>query len=99
MTPLKPAAIRIGKNESGNRTGMLLKAFLMFFFTIIYRFTIRVDCIQDHVSVLMCYVRVSGYVYVDLHSEEQVEKALKKNKDYIGEKYFILYPINFVHDS
>lgn len=28
----------------------------------------------------------SGYVYLDLHSEEQVEKALKKNKDYIGEK-------------
>uniref|UniRef100_A0A8C2XMY4 Probable RNA-binding protein 19 n=1 Tax=Cyclopterus lumpus TaxID=8103 RepID=A0A8C2XMY4_CYCLU len=27
MTPLKPAAIRIGKNDSGNRTGMLLKAF------------------------------------------------------------------------
>lgn len=23
---------------------------------------------------------------MDLHSEEQVEKALKKNKDYIGEK-------------
>lgn len=26
---------------------------------------------------------------MDLHSEEQVEKALKKNKDYIGEKYHI----------
>lgn len=24
MTPLKPAAIRIGKNESGNRTGWSL---------------------------------------------------------------------------
>uniref|UniRef100_A0A665X1Q7 Probable RNA-binding protein 19 n=1 Tax=Echeneis naucrates TaxID=173247 RepID=A0A665X1Q7_ECHNA len=48
MTPLKPAAIRIGKKESGNRT---------------------------------------GYVYVDLRSEQEVEKALKKNKDYIGEKY------------
>ena len=32
----------------------------------------------------MSYVRVSGYVYVDLHSEEEVKKALKKNKDYIG---------------
>jgi len=29
---------------------------------------------------------VSGYVYVDLHSDEEVEKSLKKNKDYIGEK-------------
>jgi len=29
-----------------------------------------------------------GYVYADLHSEEEVEKALKKNKDYIGEKYY-----------
>lgn len=27
MTPLRPAAVRIGKNESGNRTGMLLKVF------------------------------------------------------------------------
>lgn len=34
---------------------------------------------------------VEGYVYVDLHSEEQVEKALKKNKDYIGEKYHIIH--------
>lgn len=34
----------------------------------------------------MNYVPGSGYVYVDLHSEEEVEKALKKNKDYIGEK-------------
>lgn len=31
-------------------------------------------------------VCVSGYVYVDLHSDEEVEKALKKNKDYISEK-------------
>lgn len=29
---------------------------------------------------------VSGYVYVDLHTEEQVEKAMKRNKDYIGKK-------------
>ncbi|XP_044052780.1 probable RNA-binding protein 19 [Siniperca chuatsi] len=55
MTPLKPAAIRIGKNESGNRT---------------------------------------GYVYVDLHSEEQVEKALKKNKDYIGGRYIELFRVD-----
>lgn len=34
----------------------------------------------------MNYVHDSGYVYVDVHSDEQVEKALKKNKDYIGEK-------------
>lgn len=34
---------------------------------------------------------ISGYVYVDLHSEEQVEKALKKNKDYIGEKCHTQY--------
>ncbi|XP_068166711.1 probable RNA-binding protein 19 [Antennarius striatus] len=52
MTPLKPAAVRIGKNESGNRT---------------------------------------GYVYVDLHSDEQVEKALKKNKDYIGGRYIEVF--------
>ncbi|CAJ1068825.1 probable RNA-binding protein 19 [Xyrichtys novacula] len=55
MTPLKPAAIRIGKNESGNRT---------------------------------------GYVYVDLHSDEQVEKALKKNKDYIGGRYIEVFRVD-----
>ncbi|XP_034026101.1 probable RNA-binding protein 19 [Thalassophryne amazonica] len=55
MTPLKPAAIRIGKNESGNRT---------------------------------------GYVYVDLHSEKEVEKALKKNKDYIGGRYIEVFRVD-----
>ncbi|KAL7391647.1 hypothetical protein ABVT39_011966 [Epinephelus coioides] len=55
MTPLKPAAVRIGRNESGNRT---------------------------------------GYVYVDLHSEEQVEKALKKNKDYIGGRYIEVFRVD-----
>ncbi|XP_056131196.1 probable RNA-binding protein 19 [Lampris incognitus] len=55
MTPLKPAAIRIGKNESGNRT---------------------------------------GYVYVDLHSEEEVEKALKKNKDYMGGRYIEVFRVD-----
>lgn len=55
MTPLKPVAIRIGKNESGNRT---------------------------------------GYVYVDLHSKEEVQKALKKNKDYIGGRYIEVFSID-----
>ncbi len=36
----------------------------------------------------------SGYVYVDLHSEEQVEKALKKNKDYISEKYPVFMSVH-----
>uniref|UniRef100_A0A8C2Z503 Probable RNA-binding protein 19 n=1 Tax=Cyclopterus lumpus TaxID=8103 RepID=A0A8C2Z503_CYCLU len=55
MTPLKPAAIRIGKNDSGNRT---------------------------------------GYVYVDLHSDEEVEKSLKKNKDYIGGRYIEVFRVD-----
>ncbi|XP_061529313.1 probable RNA-binding protein 19 [Phycodurus eques] len=55
MTPQKPAAIRIGRKESGNRT---------------------------------------GYVYVDLHSEEEVEKALKKNKDYIGGRYIEVFRVD-----
>ncbi|XP_071369701.1 probable RNA-binding protein 19 isoform X1 [Centroberyx affinis] len=55
MTPLKPAAIRIGKNESGNRT---------------------------------------GYIYVDLHSDEEVEKALKKNKDYMGGRYIEVFRVD-----
>nr|XP_057926453.1 probable RNA-binding protein 19 [Doryrhamphus excisus] len=55
MTPLKPAAIRIGRNESGNRT---------------------------------------GYVYVDLKSSEEVEKALKKNKDYIGRRYIEVFRVD-----
>lgn len=36
------------------------------------------------VSSQVSFVCVSGYVYVDLHTEEQAEKALKRNKDYIG---------------
>uniref|UniRef100_A0A3Q2PES9 Probable RNA-binding protein 19 n=1 Tax=Fundulus heteroclitus TaxID=8078 RepID=A0A3Q2PES9_FUNHE len=55
MTPLKPAAIRIGKNDSGNRT---------------------------------------GYVYVDVHSEEEVAKALKKTKDYIGGRYIEVFRVD-----
>lgn len=55
MTPLKPVAIRIGKNESGNRT---------------------------------------GYVYVDLCSDEEVKKALKKNKDYIGGRYIEVFSVD-----
>ncbi|XP_008416968.1 putative RNA-binding protein 19 [Poecilia reticulata] len=55
MTPLRPAAIRIGRNETGNRT---------------------------------------GYVYVDLHSDEEVEKALKKNKDYIGGRYIEVFRVD-----
>lgn len=55
MTPLKPVAIRIGKNESGNRT---------------------------------------GYAYIDLRSEEEVQKALKKNKDYIGGRYIEVFSID-----
>ncbi|CAN9513262.1 unnamed protein product [Ophioblennius macclurei] len=55
MTPLKPVAIRIGKNESGNRT---------------------------------------GYVYVDLLSDEEVEKSLKKNKDYIGGRYIEVFRVD-----
>lgn len=47
-----------------------------------------VDCVLS--PTLGVHVCVSGYVYVDLHSEEQVEKALKKNKDYIGEEYHII---------
>uniref|UniRef100_A0A6Q2Z0X9 RRM domain-containing protein n=1 Tax=Esox lucius TaxID=8010 RepID=A0A6Q2Z0X9_ESOLU len=53
MTPLKPVAIRILKNTTGNRT---------------------------------------GYIYVDLHSEEEVKKALKKNKDYMGGRYIEVFP-------
>lgn len=85
MTPLKPAAIRIGKNESGNRTGILLKAFSSACCTLIIFHRLAV-----YRPMYQHYVCVSGYVYVDLHSDEQVEKALKKNKDYIGEKYSTL---------
>ncbi|NXD11176.1 RBM19 protein, partial [Nothocercus nigrocapillus] len=45
LLPLKPAAIRIGKNTQGKKT---------------------------------------GYIFVDLKSEAEVKKALKRNKEYIG---------------
>lgn len=51
VTSLKPAAIRIIKNATGNKT---------------------------------------GYIYVDMRSEEEVEKALKKNKDYMGENQTVV---------
>ncbi|KAL2091477.1 hypothetical protein ACEWY4_013740 [Coilia grayii] len=54
MTPLKPVAIRIGKNEEG---------------------------------------RNSGYVYVDLHSEEEIERALRMNKDYMGGRYVEVFRV------
>ncbi|XP_048111642.1 probable RNA-binding protein 19 [Alosa alosa] len=54
MTPLKPVAIRIGKNEEG---------------------------------------RNSGYVYVDLRSEEEIERALRMNKDYMGGRYVEVFRV------
>uniref|UniRef100_A0A8C2XMK4 Probable RNA-binding protein 19 n=1 Tax=Cyclopterus lumpus TaxID=8103 RepID=A0A8C2XMK4_CYCLU len=35
-----------------------------------------------------------GYVYVDLHSDEEVEKSLKKNKDYIGGRYIEVFRVD-----
>uniref|UniRef100_A0A665X1V2 Probable RNA-binding protein 19 n=1 Tax=Echeneis naucrates TaxID=173247 RepID=A0A665X1V2_ECHNA len=34
------------------------------------------------------------YVYVDLRSEQEVEKALKKNKDYIGGRYIEVFRVD-----
>lgn len=75
MTPLKPAAVRIGRNESGNRTGLFVES---------------VSPVTETVywwALEHCPLSPSGYVYVDLHSQEEVNKALKKNKDYIGKKH------------
>lgn len=60
MTPLKPAAIRIGRNESGSRT---------------------------------------GYIYVDLLSGEEVEKALLKNNDYMGGRYIEVFRVEAFKDK
>ncbi|KAG7263405.1 hypothetical protein CRUP_007411, partial [Coryphaenoides rupestris] len=60
MTPLKPAAIRIGRNESGNRT---------------------------------------GYIYVDLHSDAEVDKALLKTNDYMGGRYIEVFRVDTSKDS
>ncbi|XP_061134863.1 probable RNA-binding protein 19 [Syngnathus typhle] len=54
MTPLKPAAIRIARNEHGHQT---------------------------------------GYAYVDLHSAQEGENALKKNKDYIRGRYIEVFRV------
>uniref|UniRef100_A0AAQ5XAD5 RRM domain-containing protein n=1 Tax=Amphiprion ocellaris TaxID=80972 RepID=A0AAQ5XAD5_AMPOC len=37
---------------------------------------------------------ILGYVYVDLRSEEEVQKALKKNKDYIGGRYIEVFSVD-----
>ncbi|KAI7807500.1 probable RNA-binding protein 19 [Triplophysa rosa] len=55
MIPLKPMAIRFGKNSDG---------------------------------------RNSGYVYVDLRSEEEVERALRLDKDYMGGRYVEVFRVN-----
>ncbi|CAL8248219.1 unnamed protein product [Merluccius merluccius] len=60
MTPLKPAAIRIGRNESGSRT---------------------------------------GYIYVDLHSDTEVDKALEKTNDYMGGRYIEVFRVDTSQDS
>uniref|UniRef100_A0A671YBV9 Probable RNA-binding protein 19 n=1 Tax=Sparus aurata TaxID=8175 RepID=A0A671YBV9_SPAAU len=46
------------------------------------------------VSSQVSFVCVSGYVYVDLHTEEQAEKALKRNKDYIGGRYIEVFRVD-----
>ncbi|XP_025974990.2 probable RNA-binding protein 19 isoform X2 [Dromaius novaehollandiae] len=52
LLPLKPVAIRIGKNAQGKKT---------------------------------------GYIFVDLKSEAEVQKALKRNKEYIGGRYIEVF--------
>ncbi|NWX87847.1 RBM19 protein, partial [Nothoprocta pentlandii] len=52
LLPLKPVAIRIGKNTQGKKT---------------------------------------GYIFVDLKSEAEVRKALKRNKEYIGGRYIEVF--------
>ncbi|CAL8347969.1 unnamed protein product [Lota lota] len=60
MTPLKPAAIRIGRNESGSRT---------------------------------------GYIYVDLQSDAEVDKALQKTNDYMGGRYIEVFRVDASKDG
>ncbi|XP_059844270.1 probable RNA-binding protein 19 isoform X1 [Hypanus sabinus] len=55
FVPLKPVAIRIIKNATGNTT---------------------------------------GYVYVDFQSEDDLEKALKRNKEYMGRRYIEIFRVN-----
>lgn len=52
LAPLKPVAIRIVRNEHGNKT---------------------------------------GYVFVDFNSEEEVKKALKCNREYMGGRYIEVF--------
>ncbi|KAJ3604184.1 hypothetical protein NHX12_028925 [Muraenolepis orangiensis] len=59
MAPLRPAAIRIGRNESGGRT---------------------------------------GYLYVDLNSDAEVEKALDKTNDYMGGRYIEVFRVDSSKD-
>lgn len=55
MMPLKPVAIRFGKNTDGRNT---------------------------------------GYVYVDLRSEAEIERALRLNRDYMGGRYIEVFRAN-----
>ncbi|NP_001088073.1 RNA binding motif protein 19 L homeolog [Xenopus laevis] len=41
------------------------------------------------------YGNKTGYVFVDLSSEEEVQKALKRNKDYMGGRYIEVFRDNY----
>ncbi|KAE8634175.1 hypothetical protein XENTR_v10002218 [Xenopus tropicalis] len=41
------------------------------------------------------YGNKTGYVFVDLNSEEEVQKALKRNKDYMGGRYIEVFRDNY----
>ncbi|XP_039628243.1 probable RNA-binding protein 19 [Polypterus senegalus] len=53
FTPLKPAAIRIVRNNHGNKTGC---------------------------------------IFVDFKSEDEIKKAMQRNKDYMGGRYIEIFP-------
>ncbi|XP_069789262.1 probable RNA-binding protein 19 [Narcine bancroftii] len=36
----------------------------------------------------------TGYIFVDFHSEEDLEQALKRNRDYMGKRYIELFRVN-----
>ncbi|XP_018416111.1 PREDICTED: probable RNA-binding protein 19 [Nanorana parkeri] len=46
-----------------------------------------------------CYGNKTGYIFVDLKNEEEIQKALKKNKDYMGGRYIEVFQVEQAKDT
>ncbi|KAM5193683.1 putative RNA-binding protein 19 isoform 2-T2 [Mantella aurantiaca] len=46
-----------------------------------------------------CHGNKTGYIFVDFKNEEEIHKALKKNKDYMGGRYIEVFQVEQAKDT